>query len=82
VAATLFSAPPTATTNEALEHFLAAEMKGKPFKENRLFIAKCYIALSDNENAAKYLRLASNLPTKSASVSHQNVDNWFILDKY
>jgi hypothetical protein len=69
LAATLFSAPPNATVEEALVHFETAEKKGKPLKENRFYLAKCYISLSDNINAAKWLTLASTLPILSASVS-------------
>jgi len=82
LAATLFSAPPTATMGEALERFLTAEAKGKPFKENRLYIAKCYIALSDNANAAKWLQMAANLPPISAQDRLAQEDINKLLPKY
>jgi len=65
VAATLFSNPPTATAKEALENFLEAE-KIKPFKENRLFIAKCYISAGELKKAAKWLEAASQMPIHSS----------------
>ena len=44
MAATLFAAPPTASLPEAVQFFLQAErLKPEGWKENRLFLAKCYI---------------------------------------
>ena len=47
MAATLFASPPTASLPEAITHFLQAErLKPDGWKENRLFIAKCFIGNS------------------------------------
>ena len=44
MAATLFASPPSASLPEAITHFLQAEkLKPDGWKENRLFIAKCFI---------------------------------------
>ena len=42
LAATLFATPPTATVEEALEHFLRVDAltQSRPWKDNCLFIAK------------------------------------------
>jgi hypothetical protein len=46
VAATLFATPPTATIEEALEHFLEAEnLDPGKWKENMLYIAKVNLVL-------------------------------------
>ena len=56
MAATLFSAPPTATVDDALNNFLQADQlnPGK-WKENLLFIAKCYIQKRDYNRAMQWL---------------------------
>ena len=46
MAATLFASPPSASLPEAIQHFLQAEkLKPDGWKENRLFIAKCFIGI-------------------------------------
>lgn len=70
VASTLFSAPPSATPQEALVHFQASERIGKPIlKDNRLYMAKCYIAMKNNEQAAYWLNMCVQMPVISSSVS-------------
>ena len=47
MAATLFASPPSASLPEAIQHFLQAErLKPDGWKENRLFLAKCYIGMT------------------------------------
>ena len=47
MASTLFASPPSASLPEAITHFLQAEkLKPDGWKENRLFIAKCFIGKS------------------------------------
>ena len=70
VAATLFSAPPTSTPKEALEYFKKSENL-KPFMDNRFFMAKCYMALGNNQQALKWLDAASAMPAHTASVRLQ-----------
>ena len=46
MASTLFASPPSASLPEAIQHFLQAEkLKPDGWKENRLFIAKCFIGI-------------------------------------
>lgn len=59
-AATLFATPPTSTAEEALTHFLEAErLKPGVWKENMLYIGKCYIEQSKLDEAAEWLEKAS-----------------------
>jgi len=63
MAATLFAEPPTATYDEAVQHFLSAEqMKPGGWKENRLFIAKCHIGLGAVVQAVEWLEKADSIP--------------------
>jgi len=63
MAATLFAAPPTASLPEAVQHFLQAEkLKPEGWKENRLFLAKCYIGLGDYPTAVAWLDRADAIP--------------------
>ena len=63
IVSTIFATPPTATYEEALEHFLKAEELKKDFySTNKLMIAKSYLALKNNEKAKEYLTLAINIP--------------------
>jgi len=56
MAATLFATPPTATVDEALQHFLEADrLNPDKWKENLLFIAKCYIQKGDYYSAVPWL---------------------------
>ncbi|CAG7734690.1 unnamed protein product [Allacma fusca] len=82
VASTLFSEPPSSTVEEALQHFLSAENKGKPFIENRLFISKCYISLSDYPKAAHWLTLASQLSAMTSNDEKAQVEVLELLPKY
>jgi len=62
MAATLFAEPPSATLDEAVEHFLNAErMKPEGWKENRLFLGKCYIGLGDTPQAIDWLEKADSI---------------------
>ena len=63
MAATLFAAPPTASLPEAVQFFLQAErLKPEGWKENRLFLAKCYIGLWDYATAVAWLDRADAIP--------------------
>ncbi|CAG9767728.1 unnamed protein product [Ceutorhynchus assimilis] len=61
VASAFFGEPPTATYEEACSHLLAAE-KLAPFewKDNKLMIAKCKIAMGEYEEAVGWLEKAIN----------------------
>lgn len=66
MAATLFAEPPSASLPEAVDHFMAAErMKPEGWKENRLFIAKCYIGLRNYPEAVSWLQRADSIPLAS-----------------
>lgn len=66
VASTLFADPPMSTMEEARDHFLAAEeMKPNGWKENRQFLAKCYISLKDYAKAIEWLDKANHLPVNN-----------------
>ena len=61
MAATLFASPPSASLPEAVTHFLQAErLKPDGWKENRLFIAKCFIGNS-YKRASRFLQSLVNL---------------------
>ncbi|KAF5281892.1 hypothetical protein FQR65_LT14476 [Abscondita terminalis] len=62
VAATFFAEPPNGTFDEALEQFLVAErLMNKDWKENKLLIAKCQIALGRYHEAIETLRTADSM---------------------
>jgi len=69
MAATLFADPPHATLEEARDHFLEAEeLKPDGWKENRQYLAKCYISLSDHKTALLWLDRANELPVNNPDV--------------
>ncbi|XP_074642177.1 regulator of microtubule dynamics protein 1-like [Tubulanus polymorphus] len=83
VASTLFANPPTSTVEEALEHFLEADkLNPGKWKENLLYVAKCYIEKRDYASAAKYLQKASNLPALTADDKNAEVEISSLLLKY
>ena len=70
MAATLFADPPVSTMDEARDHFLAAEdLKPDGWKENRQFLAKCFISLKDYKTAVEWLDKANELPVNNPDVS-------------
>lgn len=69
-ASTLFAEPPVGSYEEAITSFRRAEqLSPQPWKENRLLLAKSYLALSNYQQTVKWLRNAMDAPTVSASVS-------------
>jgi tetratricopeptide (TPR) repeat protein len=57
---------PDASYEEALEHFLKAEeLKADFYSMNKLMIAKCYMALKNNEKAKEYLTMASAITVQN-----------------
>ncbi|KAL3270686.1 hypothetical protein HHI36_021214 [Cryptolaemus montrouzieri] len=57
----IFTEPSDCSYDKALEHFLECEkLCTPPWKENRLLIAKCYIAIGQNVEALKWLRKAKD----------------------
>ena len=66
MAGALFAEPPTATMEEARDHFLAAErIKPEGWKENRQFVAKAMIKLGQMEEAEEWLRRAREMPVRN-----------------
>ncbi|KAK5638047.1 hypothetical protein RI129_012342 [Pyrocoelia pectoralis] len=66
VAATFFSEPPNGTFDEALDHFLLAEsLMETDWKENKLLIAKCLIALGRYKEAIEALNSANAMISSS-----------------
>ncbi|KAI6237257.1 Regulator of microtubule dynamics protein 1 [Aphelenchoides besseyi] len=62
-ASLLFATPPTATIDEALEDFLAAEtLKPNQWIDNLLYIGLCYLNKKDYSNAQTYLQKAIEIP--------------------
>ncbi|ESO83509.1 hypothetical protein LOTGIDRAFT_236543 [Lottia gigantea] len=75
VAATLYASPPSATINDALNSFLEADkLKDTKWKENMLFIAKCYIELRNYEKAKEWLNKASIVPIKDPSDKEAQIE--------
>ena len=71
MASSLFQAPPNGTFEGALVHFLTAEKyrgDDNPWKDNKLFVAKCHVQLNNLPEAVKWLDLATAVPSKSADV--------------
>lgn len=65
IASTLFSTPPDATLFEARQHLIKADNLKSDWKENILFIAKCYIGESDYSSAATWIEKGVKLPCHS-----------------
>jgi len=82
-AATLFATPPTATVDEALDNFLKADqLEPGQWKENLLFIAKCYIEKRDYSHAVQYLDKANSLPNVSQDDRDSQKEVDALLYKY
>jgi len=65
-AAALFASPPTSTADESLHFFQKAEeLNPEEWKENKLYIAKCYIAKGDYYAAVVWLDAAAVIPAHS-----------------
>ncbi|KAK2585789.1 hypothetical protein KPH14_010394 [Odynerus spinipes] len=74
MAATFFSEPPSATYEDAIESFEQAEQFAiKPHLENRLFLSKAYIAISEYEKAVHWLNEICQQP--AVTEEDQNVQS-------
>ncbi|XP_064621134.1 regulator of microtubule dynamics protein 2-like [Lineus longissimus] len=83
VAATLFATPPSATIEEALEHFLEAEnLNPGMWKENMLYIAKCHIEKRQYQDAVEWMEKGSRLAINGQDdrVAQKEIDT--LLVKY
>eukprot|EP00003_Mantamonas_plastica_P026685 TRINITY_DN553_c0_g1_i1.p1 TRINITY_DN553_c0_g1~~TRINITY_DN553_c0_g1_i1.p1 ORF type:complete len:476 (+),score=181.94 TRINITY_DN553_c0_g1_i1:1643-3070(+) len=66
VASTAFGTPPTATYQDALDHFLKAETIDPGFyKKNLFYIGKVYYEQGEKSKARDYLNKALQLPTRT-----------------
>ncbi|CAK5117173.1 unnamed protein product [Meloidogyne enterolobii] len=66
-AAALFSDPPKATYDEALNDFLAVYKLKPEWVENLVFLGKCYLAKNEKKEAIKYLKMAVEIGEKTKS---------------
>ncbi|KAI6199573.1 hypothetical protein M3Y96_00641300 [Aphelenchoides besseyi] len=67
-ASLLFATPPTATIDEALDDFLAAEtLKPNQWIDNLLYIGLCYLNKKDYSNAQIYLKKAIEIPPNDSN---------------
>ncbi|XP_052271145.1 regulator of microtubule dynamics protein 1-like isoform X2 [Dreissena polymorpha] len=82
-AATLFATPPSATIDETLTHFLKAdELKPGAWKDNHLFVAKCYIEKRMYKEAVKWLVKGKQVPTVSVDDKAAETEIDTLLVKY
>ncbi|XP_045161395.1 regulator of microtubule dynamics protein 2-like [Mercenaria mercenaria] len=82
-AAALFATPPTSTAEEAVIHFLKAdELNPGKWKENILFIAKCYIEMRQYQEAVKWLIKGQQIPTVSQDDKESEIEIGTLLAKY
>lgn len=83
VASTLFAAPPTATVDEALQEFMEADrLQTAEWKENLLYVAKCYIEKRDYYTCMDWLNKANSVPTVSADDREAQTEVDSLLYKY
>ncbi|XP_011871321.1 PREDICTED: regulator of microtubule dynamics protein 1-like [Vollenhovia emeryi] len=83
IAATLFSEPPSASYEDAIDSFQKAEdFSVKINLENRLFLSKCYIALGNYEPACQWLEKICNMSVTSEDDARVQNDARQLLAKY
>lgn len=82
-AAALFGELPQTSYDQALAHFFEAErLVDKEWKENKLMIAKCYLALKDYETAVDWLVKAEAIPSREDLVGYGEKTPWFLFDGF
>ncbi|XP_012224815.1 regulator of microtubule dynamics protein 1-like [Linepithema humile] len=83
VAATLFSEPPSASYEDAIDSFQKVEKYSVDVNlENRLFLSKCYIALSEYEQACNWLEKTCDSPVTSKDDEKTQNNARELLTKY
>ena len=81
VAATIYSNLPTGSIEEALGHFQNAEkLRSKPWKENRLFLARCYVQMGRYSDAIHWIDQAISVPVVTADVSSKTFFFFNVLE--
>eukprot|EP00095_Tigriopus_kingsejongensis_P008957 maker-scaffold334_size202906-snap-gene-0.14 protein:Tk08957 transcript:maker-scaffold334_size202906-snap-gene-0.14-mRNA-1 annotation:"regulator of microtubule dynamics protein 3" len=82
-ASALFAEPPSASMDEARDHFLAAErLKPEGWKENRQFLAKSLIKMGEFEQAVHWLEKADELPIRNPDDQQAQDDVSQMLEQY
>lgn len=83
VAATLYSEPPSASYEDAIDSFQNAERFSDIVNlENRLFLSKCYIALSKYEQAVHWLEKICDLSIENKDDQRIQNDARQLFNKY
>ncbi|XP_011701521.1 PREDICTED: regulator of microtubule dynamics protein 2-like [Wasmannia auropunctata] len=83
VAATLFSEPPSASFEDAIDSFQKAEdFSVKVNLENRLFLSKCHIALGNYEPACQLLEKICNMSVTNEDDERVQGDARELFAKY
>lgn len=83
IAATLFSEPPSASYEDAIDSFQKAEdFSSKANLENKLFLSKCYIALGNYEPACRWLEKICDLSVMGEDDERIQNDARQLLAKY
>ncbi|GLV36880.1 hypothetical protein CBL_02285 [Carabus blaptoides fortunei] len=74
VASTLFGEVPNYSYQDALNLFLEAEkLSTRQWKENRLYIAKCELAIGQTDSAVEWLNKAENSTSEEEDKVHEEV---------
>ncbi|KAK3589064.1 hypothetical protein CHS0354_008714 [Potamilus streckersoni] len=82
-ASALYATPPSSTAEEALACFLEADrLNPGKWKENLLYIGKCYIELKKHPEAVEWLRKAESLPVVGQDDKESQEELKGLLAKY
>ncbi|KAL3873870.1 hypothetical protein ACJMK2_037004 [Sinanodonta woodiana] len=82
-ASALYATPPSSTAEEALACFLEADrLNPGKWKENLLYIGKCYIELKKYSEAVEWLRKAESLPVVGQDDKESQEELNGLLAKY
>lgn len=83
VASTIFAEVPAATLPEAIEDFKAAhKLNPTQWKENSLYLAKCYVALGKYADAVHWLDDAASIPVSSCEDELVELEVQTLLSNY
>lgn len=83
VATTVFAEPPSATFDEALQHFEDADrLSKKPDMENKLFMGKCLVAMKQYERACECFRSIAEITDQLEKDQEIQIEAESLLSKY